>query len=267
MSAATRIFLLGLALAGTARGSEEQELREAQYIAGRVTLQERPFGFLTDPSTPSAGVAIMGYAFGLGSGIAADRPLPVNLAAANGSHSFSLAYGVTHRFAPFAMASFAQNASGTAATATVMTGATYQLTRPGAPLALSVVAAGVHEAAGAYGISALASASLDEGPLRLAANLRADKAFAAGRDAIDAITMLGVSYRALPMLRVGAEYVAQDLEELFGDDAEGGARQALGPSAALDLAGGRYQLTAAAAFGLDARSPRALLRAALAVAF
>jgi hypothetical protein len=257
------------ATAGQARAEEAEELREEAHLSARMTLQERPFAFLTDPSTPSAGVASMSYAFGLGSGIAADRPIPVNLAASNGSHSISLAYGATYRLAPFVGATFAENPGAPSTVAATVTGGLeYQLLRPGAPLRVSLSAAGVHEGASdASGFSALAAASLEQGAVRLAANVRADKLFAANRDAVDVITMLGASYRVVSVLRMGAEYVGQDLEEAFGDDAEGGARHALGPSVALDLDGGRYQLAVAPLFGLGARSPGALVRAALALNF
>ncbi len=262
-------FILVLALASLAQASEDQELREEAHISGRMTLQERPFAFLTDPSTPSAGVASMSYAFGLGSGISADRPLPVNLAASNGSHNISLAYGVTHRLAPFASATFAENPTApTTVAATVTAGMTYQFIRPGAPLRFSISGAGVREgASNANGLSALAAASLEQGALHLAANVRADKMFATNRDAIDVVTMLGASYRVASVLRLGAEYVGQDLEEMFGDEVEGGARHAVGPSVALDLGGGRYQLAVASLFGITAKSPGALVRAAVAYNF
>jgi hypothetical protein len=258
-----------LATEGLARADEPEELRAEAAASGRFTRQERPWGFLVDPSTPSAGVASLGYAFGLGSGISADRPIPVNLAATNGSHTVSLGYGVTDRVAPFASATFAENpASPGTMSSTVTAGAMVQLTRPGAPLRISLSAAGVHESASdSNGFSALAAASLDQGPLRLAANVRADKMFASQRDAVDVFTLLGASWRVFDVMRVGAEYVAQDLEDLFGEEAEGGARQAVGPSVALDLDGGRYQLALASGFGIGSKSPRALVRAALAVNF
>ena len=263
-------FLASLLGAGAARADEEQQIREEGAIPGRVTRQERPFGFLSDATTPSAGVVSMGYAFGLGSGISADRPLPVNLAAgATGSHTVSLGYGLTHRLAPFASATFSGSATTAGALAsTVMAGATYQFTHPYAPLHVSLSGAVAHEGlSNALGVSALGAVSFAHGPLCLAANLRADRMFASGRDSVDVFTMLGFSYRVLTMLRLGAEYVGQDLEEMFGDEAEGGARHAAGPSVALDLDGGRYQLAVASGFGLTARSPRAVVRAVLAFNF
>jgi hypothetical protein len=252
-----------------AQAEEEARVQEELATPGRVTRQERPFAFLTDATTPSAGVVSMGYAFGLGSGISAERPLPVNLATAKGSSTVSLGYGLTDRLAPYASATFAESATTGTMGTTAMAGATYQLTHPYAPLHASLSGAYLHEgASGASGLSALAAVSLDRGPLVLAANVRADKLFAAHRDSVDVFALLGASYRVLGPLRLGAEYVGQDLEEMTGEeDAEGGARHAAGPDVALDLDGGRYQLAVASGFGLTAKSPRTVVRAAFAFNF
>jgi len=226
----------------------------------RHTAQERPFVFTRDPSTPSDGVLSVDYAFGLGSGIGADRPLPINMASASGSHTINAAYGLGGQLAPFVSASFADTGT-TTSTSNVTAGLTWQLTWPGAPLRASVSAAMVHEGTGgANGVSTLAAASLDLGRVRVAGNLRADRIFAAGRDRLDTFMMAGASTRIAGGLRAGVEYVGQDLEGMFAADAEGGARHAIGPTVALDLDGGRYQLAVGAGFGIGPRSPEAIVR-------
>jgi hypothetical protein len=228
----------------------------------RVTAQEHPFAFVTDPSTPGDRDLAISYLFGLGSGISEDRPIPVDMAAAGGSHTFSLSYGLTDGLAPFASGTFAQDEAGKQ-TSNVSAGLAWQLSRPGAPLKLMVSAAGTHEGqTSANGITTLVATSADLGQLRLAGNLRLDKTFAAGRDAADWFVLLGTSYH-LGALRVGAEYVGQDLEAMGGDDAEGGARHSLGPTLALDLDHGRYQLLVGSGFGLNSRTPTAIVRAGL----
>jgi hypothetical protein len=272
-SVGTRAALVVLAVlvsgGGARAGEDEGGLHEVARISGRVTTQERPFSFLTDPSTPSAQVLTLGYTFGLASGIDADRPLPVNMAAVDGSHTFAIGYGVTDRLAPFLSGTIAQRAEAAEGTsANISAGLTCQLTRPGAPLRFSITGAGIHETgSGASGFSAIAAGSYDVGALKLGANVRADKVFASDRDKVDLFALAGVSYRLADWVRVGAEYVAQDLEDAFEDDAEGGARHAVGPTVALDLEGGRYQVTLGSGFGLTANSPRALFRAALAMNF
>jgi hypothetical protein len=235
----------------------------------RLAAPQRPFGFVSDPSVPGPGVVSFSYAFGIGSGIAADRPLPVHLATAGGSHTLGFAAGVGAGVAPFVTATFAENPGDPGRIGGVVTaGAAWRLTGARAPLQFSLTGAGFHEGlSGANGLMLLAAGSADVDRWHLAANVRADKAFAAGRDDVDLLALAGVSYRLTGLLRVGLEYVGQDLEGIVGDEAEGGPRQAAGPSVALDLGGGRYQVALASAFGLTAASPRALLRAALSASF
>jgi hypothetical protein len=256
--------LAALLAAGLARAAEEDggTVQRGAGLDGRITRQQRPFGFVSDGSTPSDGVLSLGYAFGLGSGIAADRPLPVDLAAgAGGSHT--VGYGLTDRLSPFASATFSQSAVLPGQlSSTVMAGARYQFTDPASPLHVALSGAVTHEGmSGTTGLTMLAAASLSTGPFVMAANLQADKMFAAGRDSVDLITTAGVAVRVVGGLRAGVEYVGQDLEDAFEEDLEGGARHALGPSVALDLDGGRYQLTVATGFGLNAISPTAVVRA------
>jgi hypothetical protein len=239
-------------------------VERAAGLDGRVTRQQRPFGFVSDGSTPSDGVLSLGYAFGLGSGIAADRPLPVDMAAGSGgSHTVAVGYGLTDRLSPFASATFSQSVTTPGRlSSTVMAGARYQFTDPASPLHATLSGGVTHEGlSGTTGISLLAAASLATGPFVMAANLQADKMFAAGRDSVDLITTAGVAVRVVGGLRVGIEYVGQDLEDAFEEDLEGGARHAVGPSLALDLDGGRYQVTVASGFGLNAISPTAVVRA------
>jgi hypothetical protein len=226
--------------------------------------QERPFGFVIDPSSPRAGTTSVEYRVGFDSGLEADRPLPADLSSAGGSHNFTVSHGISDHFAPYVSATlFDQGRS-----ANLLVGARFAIMAPSAPFRLTILAAGMRESAGDLGLQATAAASYDAGPLRIAANLQGEKIFATGRDALDTMAMAGASLRVLPFLRVGAEYVGQDLEGMFEEDeAEGGARHMVGPSAALDLEGGRYQLAVAGGFGLTSNSPSALVRAALAFNF
>ncbi len=265
-----RCTVLALAaLCGGSRASADEVVDSVVVEAApaRITRQERPFAFTVDPSTPSAGVFTAGYSFGVGSGIAADRPLPVNVATASGSHTLEAGYGITDRLAPFVSATFGDVGTSTS-TQTFAAGLAWQVTQPGAPVRLSMSLAGMHEgASGSSGVTALAAASLDHGGFRLAGNLRGDKVFAAGRDALDYLVTLGASWRLTSAVRFGAEYVGQDLEELAAAGAAGGARQAAGPTLAFELDGGRCQVALGAGFGLNARSPAALARGTVAFNF
>ncbi len=97
--------------------------------------------------------------------------------------------------------------------------------------------------------------SYDIDRLRLAANVHAEHPFAAGRDPVDVLLMAGASYRALDELRFGVEYVGQDLEEAFESTGpDGGGRNFVGPTIAIDLLEDQLQLVAGGAVGLDRRS-------------
>jgi len=100
--------------------------------------------------------------------------------------------------------------------------------------------------------------------LRLAAAVHGEHVFLAGRDGLDVMAVLGANVEVARHFRAGVEYVGQDLEESLDDEAEGGVRHFLGPSAALALLDGRLSLTGGPAFGLSASSPRVLGRLAIA---
>jgi hypothetical protein len=106
----------------------------------------------------------------------------------------------------------------------------------------------------------------DVGALRLTASALGEKAFAANRDAIDLVMTAGASYELWQTLRLGAEYVVQDLEGAWEhDEAEGGVRHFVGPTIGVHV--GRAQIGAGPAFGLSASSPRYLGRLAAAYSF
>lgn len=219
-------------------------------LDGRVTAEEQPFAFVVDPSTPCKGVVAVGYTIGMSSGISADRPIPVVLQNQGVANNFSLGYGVTSWFEPTLNVNVNSNLSSNATTADAILGLKFQLTNPDSPWRASVRGAWVR-GLGSFGA----------GPLLVEANLYVEHVFETGRDALDYIGMLGASYRVLPFMRVGAEYVGQDLEEVFEPGAEGGARMGMGPDVALDLDRGRFQIVVAALFGLNSASPTAMLRA------
>ena len=118
---------------------------------------------------------------------------------------------------------------------------------------------------GAWGRVAFAQ---DVGRARLGTMVHGEHIAAAGRDAVDLMLTAGASYAVTGPLRLGAEYVAQDIEgALDGDEAEGGVRHFLGPTAAVDLASHRLSLVGGPSFGLSKGSPPVVGRLAIAWAF
>jgi hypothetical protein len=131
-----------------------------------------------------------------------------------------------------------------------------------------VLSAGyLRELSGGDGAWARATLAQDIGRTRVAATVHAEHVFAAGRDGVDAMVIAGAHYRVAGPLRLGAEYVGQDLEEAFADASEGGVRHFVGPTASLELLQGRLAIVGGPAVGLSYRSPQALGRVGVAWAF
>lgn len=107
----------------------------------------------------------------------------------------------------------------------------------------------------------------DVGRLRLGATVHGEHIFATGRDPLDVMVDLGVTYRVVGSLRAGLEYVGQDLEETFSPGAEGGARHFLGPIASLQLFRDRLTLVAGPSIGLSSNSPDFVARAGASFGF
>jgi hypothetical protein len=130
-----------------------------------------------------------------------------------------------------------------------------------------VVAAGyLRELSGGNGAWGRASLQQDVGRARFAGTVHGEHVFAQGRDSVDVMVILGTSYRVAGPLRLGVEYVGQDLEETLDDQAEGGPRHFVGPTAAVRLLGERLSVVGGPSFGL-ARAPSVLGRVAVAYSF
>lgn len=234
----------------------------------RRYAEERPFVHLLDPTTPARGQVGVDYAVGAASGVAADRPLPSVVVAAGLVHSLGLVVGATDRIAPFVVGRVAQDPGAEGLDSwSGAAGVRWQVTRLGAPLRLALAGAAMRDPSGSAGAWVRVAGSWDVGRLRLASNAHAERVFASGRDDVDLVLMAGASWRTLDVMRVGVEYVGQDLEDAFEDDVEGGARHYAGPTVALDLFGGRAQLVGGPAFGLNRETSGLLGRVAMVVGF
>ncbi len=117
---------------------------------------------------------------------------------------------------------------------------------------------------GAWGELAV---SADLRRLRLGLTAHGEHVFAAGRDAVDAMVKAGASVRVVDWLRAGVEWVGQDLEEAFVDQAEGGARHFVGPTLAAQLLQERLTIVAGPSVGLSDASPKLIGRLALSYGF
>lgn len=118
------------------------------------------------------------------------------------------------------------------------------------------------------GVWGRASIAQDFGRVRVGSTVHAEHVFSRGRDGVDMMVMAGASYAVAGPLRAGVEYVAQDLEGAVDtEEAEGGMRHFIGPTASIELVGKRLTLNGGPAFGLSKGSPPVLGRMAIAYAF
>lgn len=124
----------------------------------------------------------------------------------------------------------------------------------------------LRELSGGSGAWGQLSLQQDVGGARFAGTVHGEHVFAPGRDGLDVMVVLGASCAVARPLRLGVEYVGQDLEETFTYEGEGGPRHFAGPTAALRFFGERLSIVAGPAFGLN-RAPSVLGRAALAYSF
>jgi hypothetical protein len=122
-------------------------------------------------------------------------------------------------------------------------------------------------AGGANGAFAQVAFVGETGRLRMAATVHGEHVFSTGRDPVDVMVQLGANVRVIDRLRLGVEYVGQDLEEAFSSEAEAGARHFVGPTASMQLLQDRLSIVLGPSFGLSDLSPQLVGRLAVAYAF
>jgi hypothetical protein len=126
----------------------------------------------------------------------------------------------------------------------------------------------LRELTGGNGAWVRAVGTQDFGRLRLGGSLHGEHVFVGGRDDVDVMVTMGASVRVAAPLRLGVEYVAQDLEGAVDhEEAEGGVRHFIGPTAAVSLLGDRLSAVAGPAVGLSPDSPRYVGRVGVAWSF
>jgi hypothetical protein len=226
---------------------------------------EQPFLYMVDPHGPAPKQVLAGYALAFSSSAGAIRPISGNFDSEGVVHALSLEVGVVERLRVFAQTMIAESLGGTSEVnaVAVQVGARVLVTPPSwQRFRLMLTGAFLREFGAALGAFGEVTASYDVGRVRIAASLHGERVFAAGRDPIDLYAVAGVSVRVARVVRVGVEYIAQDLEELGDDEAEGGARSYVGPDLALALLKNKLLVTAGGAV-LTAHNPGVLARAAL----
>lgn len=264
MRPAMATLVLVALVAGAARPVGAAEDRPVTDAAERAPY-EQPFLYMTDTHGVAPRQVVAGYSLAYSSDAGAIRPVPGHFDQQGVVHGVALEAGLLSRLSIYGTALIAQPlGQSDVGNVAVQAGARVTLTDPRARRLRLVVQTGFLREFGAdYGLVGEVTGSVDLGRVRLAAALHGEHIFAHGRDPIDLYVVAGVSVRVHRLVRVGAEYVAQDLEAAFdGDEAERGARHYLGPDVALALFGDHLLVTAGAATEL-ARRPGVLARTAV----
>jgi hypothetical protein len=125
----------------------------------------------------------------------------------------------------------------------------------------------LRELSGGDGAWANVAFEHDLGRTRLALSVRGDHSFGQGRDGMDLMVTAGARVQISELFHAGVEYLAQDLEGLAEDDAEGGASHLLGAVLGVRLLKDQLSIVGGPALGLGRSAARAMGRVAMALAF
>jgi hypothetical protein len=140
------------------------------------------------------------------------------------------------------------------------------LAHPGSVLEAGAEVGLGRDLAGHAAVFTRASFAADVGRFRIASTLLGEHVYAPGRDAVDMLVSAGVAYALPNAMRLGVEWVAQDVEGAFDATEKEGIRHFVGPTfgwtptPALSIAAGP-------AVGLSYGSPRGVGRLAVVYAF
>jgi hypothetical protein len=237
----------------TAFGAARAEsLSEQPSAPSSPEIPPRPWLYLDDPSVPAAMRAIVDSRATYTTGPSPTRPFGANLARPGGFLEMGGELGLVPHLSVAATVLGGGLSLGVGALA----GLRWAPFESAWKTTHAVVSGGwLHELEGDDGAWLRLAITQDIERLRFGATVHGEHIFAGGRDPVDVLVMAGASCALAGPLRAGVEYVAQDLEESLGDQAEGGPRHFIGPQMALELLDKRLSLAGGPAFGIGPRSP------------
>jgi hypothetical protein len=127
----------------------------------------------------------------------------------------------------------------------------------------------LYELTGDNGAWMTVQGGFEAGPIHSQLSVHAEHIFAPGRDPVDIMITAGIGVRVLSFMRLGVEYVGQDLEAVLdGDsDAEGGARHLLGPTVAFNFVDNKLSVVAGPALAMGATNIQVVGRLAVSYGF
>jgi hypothetical protein len=222
----------------------------------------RPFLYTVDPTGPLAGHVIASTSVGYAqTNRGAARPFAADVAHAGAVFSAGAEAGIVDMISLSAEGLVAGQGSAESVGVGGVASANFHPLSRKSPVDVAVSAGWLRELGGGHGAWGRVSIAGDLGKTRLALSTLGEHVFEAARDGVDVLITSGVSYELVSWARLGAEYVVQDLEGAWDpEEADGGIRHFVGPTAALVLLPGRAHLVAGPALGLSDNSPRLLGR-------
>jgi hypothetical protein len=255
-----------LAIAGSARADDPPpDARKPVQTTERVV--ERPWLYADDATTPGQWQSIAGTRFTYSArSSSVTRPFASNLSAPGGLVELNAEVGILRELS---VAATGVMGFGDGLTGGATVGLRFApLARLKFPFRIVLGGGYLRERSADDGLFFRVAATYDAGPVRFGATFHGEHVFAPGRDALDAMLILGANVKLNRIVRLGVEYVAQDLEGYFDDEeAEGGVRHFLGPTASFELLEKRLFLAFGPAVGLSYGSPGLVGRGSLAFAF
>jgi len=251
---ATAVIALAVALPFGAGAEEPASTDVLDAIAAvgpsSSVAVDRSWLYNDSARLPAAGHAIglMRLSYGSGS---PTRAFAGNLGTAGGMFEIGGEVGLFERVSAVAIGTQGQDSAGSSQTGGLF-GLRVSLLPRSVRATQLVVSGGVlRELEGNGGAWGRLTLGHDEGPTRLAVSVHAEKIFETNRDTVDLMVTAGVSTRLVGPVRVGIEYVGQDLEGVVdAEEAEGGARHILGPVVSAALWNQRISLVGGPAVAL-----------------
>ena len=227
----------------------------------------RPWLYSADPTAPPPGHVMaslgVGYA-GVDRGAA--KPFAANQAHAGAVFNAGAEVGVL-RFMTVQAEGLLSGEGGDKVNGGAMIGLAFYPLPSKSPVDLAIAGGYMRELGGGNGAWARVSAAASVRDFRFVLSTVGSHVFEKGRDEVDILITAGATYAIVPIFRVGVEYAIQDLEGLWDpEEAEGGVRHFVGPTASIQLAK-RVYLTAGPAFGLSTGAPNVLGRVNASYAF
>jgi hypothetical protein len=255
-----RPVLLSLALLLVASAAGAQESTPSGN--GEPAPVPRTWLYLDEPRVPAPlQVTTLSRVTVANGGASFTRPFAANTAAPGIASELGGELGLLPNLSVAASGTLGESPSHAGAVG-VLVGARLSILPSAWTLTHAVVSGGyLRELSSSSGVWGRFTASQDLGRVRLATMAHAEHVFAAKRDDVDVMLSLGANVRIVDTFRLGAEYVAQDIEGAFDAEEVEGMRHFACGTATVALLRERLTLGAGPAFGLSPNAPRVLGRA------